>query len=101
MNEVCFKSLESDCWSLSLISQNHLSATLTGVAEIESDEDEEVVMVTVAGSKVPLSDVTDEMVARMSLEEKAEYIRLGQEMYQDMYEWGEIKNHFNMRSRSR
>ncbi|XP_053397649.1 general transcription factor IIE subunit 1-like [Mercenaria mercenaria] len=56
------------------------------VAEDESEAEEEVVMVTVAGTKVPLSDVTDEMVARMSLEEKADYIRLGQEMYQDMYE---------------
>lgn len=57
------------------------------VQEMDSDgEEEEVVMVTVAGTRIPLSDVTDEMVARMSLEEKAEYIRVGQEMYKDIYE---------------
>lgn len=53
---------------------------------MESDGEEEVVMVTVSGSKVPLSDVTDEMVSRMSLEEKAEYIQLCQEIHQHMYE---------------
>jgi hypothetical protein len=56
------------------------------VADIESEDEEEDVMVTVAGTKIPYSDVTDEIVARMSLDEKAEYIKLGQEMYKDMYE---------------
>ena len=50
------------------------------------EEEEEVVMATVGGVKVPLNDVTEEMVARMSLDERAEYIRLGQEMYSNMYE---------------
>ena len=50
------------------------------------EEEEEVVMATVGGAKVPLNDVTEEMVERMSLDERAEYIRLGQEMYQNMYE---------------
>lgn len=57
------------------------------VEEMESEEEEEeVVMATVGGVKVPLNDVTEEMVARMSLDERAEYIRLGQEMYSNMYE---------------
>lgn len=43
-------------------------------------------MVTVAGVKVPMSEVTDDMVARMSYEEKSQYIKLGQEMYHSMYE---------------
>lgn len=77
---------ESDSSDSDLETSQPSAQSIDGVAENESDEEEEVVMVTVAGSKVPLSDVTDEMVARMSLEEKAEYIRLGQEMYQDMYE---------------
>ena len=56
-------------------------------AENESEEDEEEeFMVTVAGSKIPYSDVTDEIVAQMSLLEKDEYIKLGQKMYKDMYE---------------
>ena len=62
---------------------------LLAVEVMESEEEEEeVVMATVGGVKVPLNDVTEDMVSRMSLEEKAEYIRLGQEMYQSMYEWG-------------
>lgn len=77
---------ESDSSDSDMETSQPSAQSIDGVGENESDEEEEVVMVTVAGSKVPLSDVTDEMVARMSLEEKAEYIRLGQEMYQDMYE---------------
>lgn len=54
------------------------------VEEMESEEEE--TMVSVAGKMVPLNEVTDEMVSKMSLEEKEEYIRLGQELYQNMYE---------------
>jgi transcription initiation factor TFIIE subunit alpha len=43
-------------------------------------------MVSINGSKVSIHDVTDEMVARMTPVEKEQYIRLGQEMYNDMYE---------------
>ena len=63
----------------------HVVFTELEMLESEGEEDD-VVMVTVAGSKVPLADITDELVAKMSLEEKAEYIKIGQEMYQDMYE---------------
>lgn len=54
------------------------------VEEMESEEEE--TMVSVAGKMVPLNEVTDEMVSKMSPEEKGEYIRLGQELYQNMYE---------------
>lgn len=54
------------------------------VEEMESEEEE--TMVSVAGKMVPLNEVTDEMVAKMSHEEKEDYIRLGQELYQNMYE---------------
>ncbi|XP_062584102.1 general transcription factor IIE subunit 1-like [Saccostrea cucullata] len=54
------------------------------VEEMESEEED--TMVTVAGRKVPLHEVTDEMVAKMTPEEKEDYIRLGQELYQNMYE---------------
>ena len=67
--------------------RSSISFLLTAVEEMESEEEEEeVVMATVGGAKVPLNDVTEEMVERMSLDERAEYIRLGQEMYQNMYE---------------
>lgn len=51
---------------------------------MESEEEE--TMVSVAGKMVPLNEVTDEMVSKMSPEEKEDYIRLGQELYQNMYE---------------
>lgn len=54
------------------------------VEEMESEEEE--TMVSVAGKMVPLNEVTDEMVSKMFPEEKEEYIRLGQELYQNMYE---------------
>ena len=54
---------------------------------MESDDEEGTVpMVTVAGNKVPYHEVTEEMVARMSPTEKEHYIKVGQEMYQDMFE---------------
>ena len=64
-----------------------ISYLFLAVEEMESEEEEEeVVMATVGGAKVPLNDVTEDMVARMSLDERAEYIRLGQEMYSNIYE---------------
>ncbi|XP_062573233.1 general transcription factor IIE subunit 1-like [Saccostrea cucullata] len=54
------------------------------VEEMESEEEDTTV--TVAGRKVPLHEVTDEMVAKMTPEEKKDYIRLGEELYQNMYE---------------
>ncbi|CAC5386591.1 TFIIE1 [Mytilus coruscus] len=56
------------------------------VEEMEDDDDEEGPMVSIGGAKVSIHDVTDDMVAKMTPHEKEEYIRLGQEMYQDMYE---------------
>ncbi|XP_050394631.1 general transcription factor IIE subunit 1 [Patella vulgata] len=57
------------------------------VEEMESDDDDEAVaMVIIGDKKVPLHEVTDSMVAQMTPAEKEEYIRLSQEMYEDMYE---------------
>lgn len=53
--------------------------------ESEEDEEEET-MVTIGDQKVLLHEVTDEMITRMTPAEKEEYIRLGQERYEDMYE---------------
>ena len=55
------------------------------VEVMETDEEEEeVVMVMIGDAKVPLDEVTPEMVERMTAVEKAEYIRLGQEIH-DLY----------------
>ena len=54
------------------------------VEEMESEE-ETVPMVTVAGEQVPYDEVTEEMVERLTPAEKEEYIRVGQQIYEDMY----------------
>lgn len=57
-----------------------------GEDEDEEEEEEEETQVMVEGKPVPLQDVTEEMVARMSSTEKEDYIRLRQELYSMMYE---------------
>ncbi|ESO89184.1 hypothetical protein LOTGIDRAFT_106483 [Lottia gigantea] len=61
-------------------------STSAGVEEMESEEEEEVAMVTIGDRKIPLHEITDSMVAQMTPTEKEEYIRLSQEMYENMYE---------------
>lgn len=65
---------------------NKPKPTTTTVEEMETDDEEAIPMVSVGGESVPYHEVTGDMVANMSATEKAEYIRIGQEMYQDMYE---------------
>ena len=58
------------------------------VEEMESDdEDDAAPMVTIGDRRLAYHDVTDEMVAMMTPAEKEEYIRIGQEMYENYYEW--------------
>lgn len=54
--------------------------------EEEDEEEEEETQVMVEGKPVPLQDVTEEMVARMTSTEKEDYIRLRQELYSMMYD---------------
>ncbi|XP_064628949.1 general transcription factor IIE subunit 1-like [Lineus longissimus] len=57
------------------------------VEVMESDDDDDgVPMVSIGDTKVPINEVSEEMVAKMTLSEKEAYIKLGQEMYADMYE---------------
>jgi C-terminal general transcription factor TFIIE alpha len=59
------------------------------VDEMETDEegDEEMVaMVTIGDRRVPMDEVTEEMVSQMTPAEKAEYIRLGQQIYEQLYD---------------
>jgi len=59
------------------------------VLPMDSDEDVDMsdvemtssMTVTVGDQSVPLSELTDEMIARMSAREKDEYIRLGRQLY--------------------
>lgn len=54
--------------------------------EEDDEEEEEETQVMVEGKPVPLQDVTEEMVARMTSTEKEDYIRLRQELYSMMYD---------------
>ncbi|PVD28468.1 hypothetical protein C0Q70_11056 [Pomacea canaliculata] len=55
--------------------------------EMESNEEDEAVpIVTIGDKRVPYHDVTEDMVALMTPLEKEEYIRIGQEIYENMYE---------------
>uniref|UniRef100_L7M8Y0 General transcription factor IIE subunit 1 n=1 Tax=Rhipicephalus pulchellus TaxID=72859 RepID=L7M8Y0_RHIPC len=54
--------------------------------EEDDEEEEEETQVMVEGKPVPLQDVTEEMVARMTSAEKEDYIRLRQELYSMMYD---------------
>ncbi|XP_014678032.1 PREDICTED: general transcription factor IIE subunit 1-like [Priapulus caudatus] len=56
------------------------------VADFDSDEDEEAVMVSIGNMRIPLDEVTEELVARMTAAEKETYIRIGQEAYSSMYD---------------
>lgn len=54
----------------------------------ESDDDEQATnwMVEIGGNRIPFQDISEEMLQTMTPAEKEEYIRIGQEMYQDMYD---------------
>ena len=54
--------------------------------ESEEEEEESVPMVTIGQLSVPFNEVTEEMTEKMTPLEKEAYIRLGQEMYEDMYD---------------
>lgn len=58
------------------------------IEEMDSDEDEDAgPMVTIGVDRVPYNSVTSDMVAAMMPLEKEEYIRIGQQLYENMYDW--------------
>jgi len=96
----------SGCLSLSVLCRGCLSLSVlqwlpvsectvwftvcvAGVGEVEpmdsedeaSDVEMTSMMVTVGTDSIPFSEVTEDMVARMTASEKAEYIRVGQQLY--------------------
>lgn len=63
------------------------TAVSDAVEEMESDEDEDAVpMVTIGDMSVPFNEVTEEMVHKMTPVEKEIYIKMGQDIYADMYD---------------
>lgn len=55
------------------------------VAEMESD-DEDNLMVTVSGQKYALDDIGQELIAKMTPDEKEAYIRFTQDLYARLYD---------------
>ncbi|KAI8773078.1 general transcription factor IIE subunit 1 [Biomphalaria glabrata] len=57
------------------------------VEEMDSEDEEDGgPMVSIGSSRVPYNSVTSEMVAAMTPLEKEEYIRIGQQLYENMYD---------------
>ncbi|RUS71059.1 hypothetical protein EGW08_021183 [Elysia chlorotica] len=55
--------------------------------EMDSEEeDDDGPMVSIGSERVPYNSITSEMVASMTPLEKEEYIRIGQQLYENMYD---------------
>lgn len=52
---------------------------------MESDEDDNL-MVSVGDHRYPLNEVTEELISRMTADEKEAYIRLTQDLYASIYD---------------
>jgi hypothetical protein len=74
--------------TLRLIPFPYVSAGGVGTMDSadDDDEDEDDPLIAVGGQHLPLSEVTQDIVARMTPAEKENYIRISQQMYQDMYD---------------
>ena len=56
----------------------------------EEDETNDIAMVVIGNLRIPYNDVTEDMVGKMTPSERDAYIQLGQEIYEDMYDWCRI-----------
>ena len=67
---------------------DYLLSKIPGESQnVESEEEEqEVPMVMVAGQPVPYDEVDEEMTQKMTPAERDAYIKIGQEMYENMYD---------------
>lgn len=63
-----------------------LSFLETDVEIMESDEEDEIPTVTIGNKQVPYDDVTPDMISKMTPTEKDNYIKIGQEVYSNMYD---------------
>jgi len=66
------------------------SKAIAGIAddveEMDDEDDEDVSMVTIGDQSIPLHEVTEELIAKMTPSEKDVYIKLMQEVYSNIYE---------------
>lgn len=53
---------------------------------MDSESDDNIPTVTVGGKTIELSDVTDEIIASMTPQEKETYIQVYQENYSHIYD---------------
>lgn len=63
----------------------HFTANID-VMESESEADDDIPMVFVAGKSIAIDEVNDEIIAQMSHQEKETYIQVYQEHYSHMYD---------------
>jgi len=57
-----------------------------GVMEDESDGDDDIPTISVGGEEFAITDVTPEIIAKMTTEEMEKYNQLYQDFYKDMYD---------------
>ena len=55
--------------------------------ESDDDDDDDGPMVSVGSRRVPYNSVSSDMAAMMTPLEREEYIRIGQQLYENMYDW--------------
>lgn len=58
------------------------------IVEVEEmeDDDDDVPMVNVGDKSIPLHEITEDIIAKMTASEKEVYIKLMQEAYSNIYE---------------
>merc|ERR1719369_2066289 len=57
-----------------------------GVMEDDSDGDDDIPTINVGGEEFDITDVTTEIIAKMTTEEMEKYNQLYQDFYKDMYD---------------
>ena len=57
------------------------------VMDDDSDENDDIPTINVGGEDYDLTDVTPDVIAKMSPEEMEKYNQLYQDFYKDMYDW--------------
>ena len=53
----------------------------------DSDENDDIPTINVGGEDYDLTDVTPDVIAKMTPEEMEKYNQLYQDFYKDMYDW--------------
>ena len=53
----------------------------------DDDDDDDIPTIMVGGEEVDITDVTPDIIAKMTTEEMERYNQVYQEFYKDMYDW--------------